>query len=122
MADIRTTGPLSGRSIPVHGGSPGAAGCNGCTDCCHLPEISITDEEAARVRSLYETLSEPRGNLVIHPDLEHAGWNSMQGPCVFRRLDSPLAQGGCRIYEDRPAGCDIFTCVFLLEQRRAHRG
>lgn len=121
MNDIRTAGPLSGQSLPVHGGSPGDTGCNGCTDCCHLPEISITNEEATRIRQRYNTLSEPLGELVIRADSAHEGWNIMQGPCVFRRLDTPLAAGGCRIYEDRPAGCEIFTCVFLLEQRRATR-
>ena len=121
MEDIRATGPLSGRSIPVHGGTPGSAGCGGCTDCCHLPEISITDEEAIRVQRRYRELAEPLGSLVIRPDAEHEGWSVMEGPCVFRRLDTPLALGGCRIYEDRPAGCDIFTCSFLLEQRRATR-
>src|SRR5579859_6116665 len=98
MKDIRTAGPLSGQPISIHGGSPGHTGCNGCTDCCHLPEISITDEEAARVRRRYHALSEPLGELVIHADPTHEGWNTMRGPCVFRRLDTPVAQGGCRIY------------------------
>jgi Fe-S-cluster containining protein len=115
----RLSGPLAGQSIPLHGGTPSRTGCHGCTDCCHLPEISITDEEAFRVTERYRTLSEPLDELVIRPDPAHAGWNIMQGPCVFRRLDTPLAEGGCRIYEDRPAGCDIFTCAFLLDQRRA---
>lgn len=119
MGGVPRHGPLAGEPLPLYGGSPGAAGCNGCTDCCHLPEISITDEEAARLRERYETLSEPLGELLIHADAAHEGWNIMQGPCVFRRLDSPRAQGGCRIYEDRPAGCDIFTCAFLLARRRA---
>jgi Fe-S-cluster containining protein len=121
VKDIRTTGPLTGGSVPVHGGAPGRPGCGGCTDCCHLPEISITDEEAVRVRRRYETLSDPLGELVIQSDPGHKGWNFMQGPCVFRRPDEPLAEGGCRIYEDRPAGCDIFTCAFLLELRRSIR-
>jgi Fe-S-cluster containining protein len=121
MKDIRASGPLSGESMPIHGGSPGSTGCNGCTDCCHLPEISITDEEAARLKVRYGSLLGPLGDLVIDADPGHKGWSIMQGPCVFRRLDKSLAQGGCRIYEDRPAGCEIFTCAFLLAKRRATR-
>jgi Fe-S-cluster containining protein len=115
----RLSGPLAGQSIPLHGGTPGQAGCHGCTDCCHFPEISITDEEALRVTERYRNFPEQLDELLIHPDPAHDGWDIMQGPCVFRRLDTPLAAGGCRIYEDRPAGCDIFTCAFLLEKRRA---
>ena len=81
MADIRATGPLSGRSIPVHGGTPGNAGCGGCTDCCHLPKISITDEEAIRVERRYRELAEPLGSLVIRPDADNEGWSVMEGPC-----------------------------------------
>ncbi len=119
MDDIRLTGPLSGNPVPMHGGAPGDAGCNGCTDCCHLPEISITDEEAERIRVRHADLQEPLAELLIVRDPANDGWNIMQGPCVFRRLNTPLAAGGCRIYEDRPAACDIFTCAFLLGVRRA---
>jgi Fe-S-cluster containining protein len=119
MSDTPQSGPLAGQSIPLYGGTPGDVGCGGCTDCCHLPEISITDEEAITVTRRYAGITEPVGELVIRPDPAHDGWSIMQGPCVFRRLDSPLASGGCRIYEDRPAGCDIFSCAFLLEKRRA---
>jgi Fe-S-cluster containining protein len=118
MERFSLAGPLSGQPIPLHGGVPGDAGCGGCTDCCHLPEISITDEEAARVTAVYAELDEALGALVIRADPEHEGWSIMQGPCVFRRLDMPLSAGGCRIYADRPAACDIFTCAFLLERRR----
>jgi Fe-S-cluster containining protein len=121
MKGNRLAGPLAGQSIPLHGGLPGDAGCGGCTDCCHLPEISITDEEAARVTAAYAELKEPLGELVIRTDPANEGWSIMEGPCVFRRLDTPLAAGGCRIYADRPAGCDIFTCAFLLGKRRAIR-
>ena len=121
MADIRFQGPLAGEAMPTHGGTPGNQGCGGCTDCCHLPEISITDEEAVRVAARYSELAEPAGELVIARDPAHEGWQIMQGPCVFRRADSPLEQGGCRIYDDRPAGCDVFTCTFLLENRRRLR-
>jgi Fe-S-cluster containining protein len=114
-------GPLAGDPIPTHGGLPGTGGCNGCTDCCHLPAISVTDEEAERLRTVYLALEEPRGALVITPDSEHDGWQTMEGPCVFRRLDRPFQAGGCRIYEHRPQGCDIFTCRFLLEGRRSGR-
>jgi hypothetical protein len=118
MKNIRMAGPLAGLSIPLHGGSPGDAGCGGCTDCRHLPEISITDEEAARVTRRNADLPEPLGELLMRRDPANEGWNIMQGPCVFRRLDTPLVAGGRRIYEDRPAGCDIFTCALLLEKRR----
>ncbi len=118
MTDPRLAGPLAGQSVPLHGGKPDRIACNGCTDCCHLPEISITDEEAVRVSRRYAELAEPMGTLVIRDDPLHVGWKLMNGPCVFRRLDTPLAAGGCRIYEDRPAGCDIFTCIFLLHERR----
>jgi Fe-S-cluster containining protein len=121
MKGNRLAGPLAGQSIPLHGGSPGDAGCGGCTDCCHLPEISITDEEAARVEAAHAGLNEPLGELVIRKDPGNESWSIMEGPCVFRRLDTPLAAGGCRIYADRPAACDIFTCAFLLEKRRANR-
>lgn len=121
MKEMLLAGPLGGQGIPFYGGTPGDAGCDGCTDCCHLPEISITDEEAARVTQRYAELIEPLGELIIRDDVGHEGWNVMQGPCVFRRLDAPLAAGGCRIYADRPTSCDIFTCAFLLEKRRSIR-
>lgn len=121
MKKINLLGPLGGQPQPRHGGAPGAAGCNGCTDCCHLPEISITDEEECRLEARYADLEAPMGELIIRPDPSNAGWKLMQGPCVFRQLDTPLAAGGCRIYDDRPAGCDIFTCSLLLELRRASR-
>ena len=113
------SGPLAGEPIPLHGGAPGAGGCNGCIDCCHLPEISVTDEEAARLRELFD-LGEHRGErLVLNPDAANEGWQIMRGPCVFRRSESPLDAGGCAIYEDRPASCRIFTCRLLLELRRS---
>jgi Fe-S-cluster containining protein len=111
-------GPLAGTSVPLHGGRPDSAGCNGCIDCCHLPEISVTDEEADRLRTLALDVPDLRGDLVISPDSGNEGWQIMQGPCPFRQPDSPLAEGGCRIYEDRPVGCAIFTCRFLLERKR----
>src|SRR5687767_14311444 len=110
-------GPIAGEPSPLYGGAPGDAGCNGCVDCCHFPEISVTDEEAARLSALYEALEEPAGPLIITPSPERPGWQLMQGPCAFRGL-SP-ARRGCRIYEERPASCAIFTCAFLLERRRA---
>jgi Fe-S-cluster containining protein len=113
------SGPLAGDPLPLHGGSPSISGCGGCTDCCHLPEISVTDEEAARLQAIHPSFPEPLGELVIDTDPAHEGWAIMRGPCVFRRLDRPLVAGGCRIYEDRPAGCEIFTCRLLLDLRRA---
>lgn len=115
---IQEGGPLAGEATPRHGGRPGRAGCEGCVDCCHLPEISVTDEEAARLRERYAELPAPLGALSLEVDPANEGWQIMQGPCPFRRLDSPLAAGGCRIYDDRPSSCAIFTCSFLLELRR----
>ena len=112
-------GPLAGEPRPLFGGQPDADGCNGCTDCCHLPEISVTDEEAARLRGLHEEWKGPIAPLSLSPDPVHAGWQIMQGPCVFRQDDRPLAAGGCRIYADRPASCDIFTCSLRLALRRS---
>src|SRR5947209_13985173 len=96
-------GPLAGDAIPVFGGKPDAAGCHGCTDCCHLPSISVTDEEAVRLRALHEGWAEPIEPLELASDPAHEGWSIMRGPCVFRREDPPLAAGGCRVYADRPA-------------------
>lgn len=114
------TGPLGGHPVPVHGGNPTSLGCDGCVDCCHLPEISITDEEATLLRVAYESDGEESvGELHIEPDVAHDGWQIMRGPCVFRRLEAPLVRGGCRIYDDRPAACRIFTCKLLLDFRRS---
>lgn len=115
---VTETGPLHGERIPVHGGTPGGSGCNGCIDCCHLPEISVTDEEAERLKELYPTVEAPLEELVLDSDSSNPGWQIMQGPCVFRQIDTPLQAGGCRIYEDRPVGCKVFTCSFLLDLRR----
>ena len=112
------TGPLAGDAVPLHGGSPDRHGCNGCVDCCYLPSISVTDEEAARLRQLYQTLHHPAGELRLTPDGQFPGWQSMEGPCVFRRDGRAVESGGCRIYEDRPSSCRIFTCPFLLDLRR----
>lgn len=111
-------GPLAGEPVPIHGGTPDETGCNGCIDCCHLPEISVTDEEASTLREVSVTVAGPLGSLKLTPDPAHEGWQIMHGPCVFRQPNTPLAQGGCRIYEHRPAGCRIFTCSLLLELRR----
>jgi Fe-S-cluster containining protein len=119
LDDITSRGPLAGQPIPLFGGQPDAGGCNGCTDCCHLPEISVTDEEAARLRRLHAGWEGPIAPLSLRADPAHEGWQMMQGPCVFRQVDRPLAAGGCRIYADRPAGCDIFTCAYRLALRRA---
>jgi Fe-S-cluster containining protein len=121
LADIRDIGPLAGSPRPVYGGRPADTGCEGCTDCCHLPEISVTEEEADTLRRRHRDFGEELQPLLLHDDPAHEGWRIMQGPCVFRRIDTPLAQGGCRIYDDRPAGCAIFTCSFLLAQWRSRR-
>lgn len=112
-------GPLAGEATPVHGGAPDGDGCNGCIDCCHLPEISVTDEEAGRLQALHAAFDQPPGELIIHDDPAHDGWKIMAGPCIFRRYDQPLATGGCTIYASRPVSCDVFTCTLRLELRRA---
>jgi Fe-S-cluster containining protein len=122
MSTIQTSsGPLAGESEPVHGGSPGAAGCDGCTDCCHLPEISVTDEEVSILRALAADRPELNTSPLFTIDPLHEGWQIMQGPCAFRDSASPVHSGGCRIYGDRPAGCRIFTCKLLLELRAVTR-
>ena len=118
MALLRLTGPIAGLPTPNHGGAPDVSGCRGCTDCCHLSELSITSEEAERLRGIYPSFPGPLGELRMEPDPNFEGWFLMKGPCVFRRLNTPLAAGGCRIYADRPASCDIFTCAYLLQLRR----
>lgn len=118
-APLPAAGPIHGEPLPLYGGRPGDGGCNGCIDCCHLPEISVTDEEAARLREIYEGFQAPLGTLTLTDDPANEGWKVMTGPCVFRRYDRPLTEGGCRIYADRPASCAIFTCRFLLDRRRA---
>jgi Fe-S-cluster containining protein len=115
---LRIAGPIAGEAKPNHGGEPNILGCRGCTDCCHLSELSITKEEAERVERLYQSFPEPLGELQLRPDPEFDGWFLMKGPCVFRRLHTPLAEGGCRIYPDRPSVCDRFTCAYLLQLRR----
>ncbi len=116
--DVTAAGPMAGLNSPLHGGSPSRDACNGCTDCCHLPEISVTDEEATRLLRLYEDFDRPHGTLVIRADPDYPGWRIMQGPCVFRSHGSPAGAGGCRIYFDRPAGCAIFTCRLRLALQR----
>lgn len=116
---LNRPGPLTGESIPLYGGRPDADSCHGCIDCCHLPEISITDEEAERLRGIHTDFDGPLGELVVHPDPANDGWQIMTGPCVFRQYDRPLQAGGCRIYADRPAGCDIFTCRLRTDLRRS---
>jgi putative zinc- or iron-chelating protein len=118
MTILERTGPLQGQNAPNYGGRPDATGCNGCTDCCHLPEISVTGGEADRLQRLYHTVEQPLGALLIHDDPHHEGWRIMKGPCVFRQEDRPIAAGGCRIYDDRPGGCRTFTCRLLLDLRR----
>lgn len=116
--ELQSSGPLSGGVHALHGGSPGDAGCNGCVDCCYLPEKSITSEEAGRLHLLYAELEEPNGQLRITPDPARSGWHIMHDACVFRREDTPVSQGGCRIYEDRPGTCAVFSCALLLQMRR----
>jgi Fe-S-cluster containining protein len=72
----------------------------------------VTDEEAARLRRLHAWWEGPIAPLRLRQDPAHEGWQIMRGPCVFLQDDRPPADGGCRIYKDRPAGCDIFTCDF----------
>jgi Fe-S-cluster containining protein len=112
-------GPLNGQFHPVHGGHPDRDSCRGCIDCCHLPEISVTDEEAATLRAAHRRLDQPIGDLIIHPDPANPGWQLMAGPCIFRQYDAPLQAGGCRIYDDRPASCAIFTCALRTNLRRS---
>lgn len=116
---LTRSGPIQGQATPVHGGQPALGACNGCIDCCHLPEISVTDEEAARLKEIYATIERPLGELVISNDPANDGWQIMAGPCVFRQYDRPLTAGGCRIYPNRPASCAIFTCRLLLDLRRS---
>ncbi len=120
MSIAANTGPVAGEDIPQHGGDPGLRGCNGCTDCCHLPEIAVTDEEAAELRILHAGFPHSLNPLIIAADTSHEGWQIMQGPCVFRQLDTPMAAGGCRIHDHRPSSCAIFTCRLLLDLKRAN--
>jgi Fe-S-cluster containining protein len=115
--EVPTSGPLAGEQAPIHGGNPNPSGCGGCVDCCHLPEISVTDEEAATLRTLHARLDGAAGPLDIRPRSGHDGWQTMHGPCSFRQEQQPLAQGGCRIYEDRPGTCRVFVCQFLRDLR-----
>jgi len=109
---------MAGEATPVHGGAPGLlAGCGGCTDCCHLPEISVTGEEAIKLSELYDRLDQPAGMLVILEDPSRQGWRVMRGPCAFRSINNATTSG-CRIYQDRPGSCRVFTCRYLLELRR----
>ncbi|MGH2444187.1 MAG: YkgJ family cysteine cluster protein, partial [Chloroflexota bacterium] len=112
------SGPLTGHPVPQHGGTPDRDGCNGCIDCCHLPQISITRQEGDRLRELHAQFIEPPEELIIREDPSHPGWQVMNGPCVFRRAGKALMQGGCSIYQDRPATCAIFTCEFRLGLQR----
>jgi Fe-S-cluster containining protein len=117
--DELSRGPLSGISQPVHGGQPDRHGCGGCTDCCHLPEIAVTEDETATLSALYDELDAPAGMLRIVEDPKRRHWRKMLGPCVFRLSDWAVESGGCRIYDDRPGSCRIFTCQLLLDLRRA---
>ncbi|GAC1443323.1 MAG: hypothetical protein NVSMB52_01550 [Chloroflexota bacterium] len=116
---MKLAGPLGGQSHPVNGGAPNLLGCNGCVDCCHLAEISVTDNEAELLHTLFAEAAEPAGTLRLTPDDDHPGWQIMLGPCVFRKEQRALREGGCTIYENRPASCRIFTCQFLLDLRRS---
>jgi len=121
MSMQTSNGPLAGESLPQHGGHPDLSGCNGCTDCCHLPEIAVTDEEAAELRIRHADFPHPLKPLIIAPDTTHERWQIMQGPCVFRQVDAPLTAGGCRIHDHRPSSCAIFSCRLLLDLKRANR-
>ena len=112
------SGPLGGHGIPLNGGQPGRSGCNGCTDCCHLPEISVSDEEAEALTRLTSEFDDLAGPLTFLPDKAVKGWQLLQGPCPFRATDSAVLPGGCRIYQQRPGSCRVFTCAWLLDQRR----
>ena len=119
MSEELNRGPLAGISQPVHGGQPGRHGCGGCTDCCHLPEIAITEAEAATLSALYDDLGSPEEMLRIVEDPERREWRKMLGPCAFRRSDRAVESGGCRIYGNRPGSCRVFTCQLLLDLRRS---
>lgn len=109
-------GPIGGFTRPLLGGEPNATDCGNCVDCCHLPEIAVTDDEAAVLARKHEELS-IRRRLVLKPDHRHVGWLRMQGPCVFLS-EGAAGPRGCRIYEDRPGSCRIFTCALRLALAR----
>jgi hypothetical protein len=112
--DFLLQGPMGGLNQPIYGGAPsGIQGCNGCTDCCHLPEIAVTTEEAERLTSIARERGSVTPTPTFKPDKQREGWQVMLGPCSF------LEPGGCGIYADRPGSCRIFTCRLLLDQRRA---
>ena len=109
-------GPVGGFRQPLFGGEPTAEACGKCTDCCHLPEISVTEEEVGILASKHEELSVAQP-LVVRRDEGNAGWLVMQGPCVFLS-DGSAGQRGCRIYEERPGSCRVFTCSLRLALAR----
>ncbi len=117
MTDIYSKGPIAGEGAPLHGGHPTEVDCAGCTDCCHFPDISVSNDEATRLIQLQNQLPDVQ-RLVLQPDHNNAGWQLLKGPCPFRRLDVPLQLGGCRIYHDRPGTCVTFTCIFRLNRGR----
>lgn len=80
----------------------------------------MTAEEAVRLSDLYDQLEQPEGRLRITEDRDRRESLVMLGPCAFRRNGTPLESGGCRIYEERPGACRVFTCQFLLDLRRVH--
>jgi Fe-S-cluster containining protein len=69
------------------------------------------------LRAVHARLEDPAGPLDIRPQSRYSGWQIMYGPCSFRQENRPLAQGGCRIYEDRPGTCRVFICQFLRDLR-----
>jgi Fe-S-cluster containining protein len=113
----RLHGPLAGEPIPLHGGSPTASTCGGCIDCCHLPAISLTVEEAARLEVLAITRQRVDEPLIIDLDPDRPDWRVMRGPCVFRG-DDWSGPRGCSIYDDRPGSCHVFMCALRADARR----
>lgn len=77
---------MSGRSVP----------CNGCTLCCRN-QLVVLFPEMGDDLTAYETQT-PAPSIVA---LKHKA----NGDCVY------LGDGGCTIYERRPAMCREYDCA-----------
>lgn len=75
--------------------------CNGCTECCRNENITLQDEELNKFA--HETHVDKDGTE--REVLKH----KENGDCVY--LDS----NGCTRHKDKPAACDAFDCLFLLQ-------
>jgi Fe-S-cluster containining protein len=74
---------------------------HGCTLCCVDTRMSLCDEDVARLRALGF-----RAKDFVYGYGHRKVLRNVGGHCYF------LGDDGCRIYNDRPAGCRLYPLVY----------